>query len=82
MYFKRPQKWALFLIMHYLCITNKYVIYMHNKPCILSVINFKMRTSPEFFLCEENNLTEEQKEALLEMYELKVKYVKRMGVEV
>lgn len=38
--------------------------------------------SPEFFLYEEVNPTEEQKKALLEMYELKVKYIKRMGKDV
>lgn len=38
--------------------------------------------SPEFSLYEEINPTEEQKKALLEMYELKVKYIKRMGKDV
>ena len=30
--------------MHYLRITNKYAMYMHNKFCILSVVDLEMET--------------------------------------
>ena len=37
---------------------------------------------PKFFLYEEINPTVEQRKALLEMYELKVNYIRRMGKDV
>lgn len=37
---------------------------------------------PKFFLYEEINPTVEQQKALIEMYELKVKYIRRMGKDV